>query len=55
MWDRLEKYLDRNWFLTVGELGFFIHGATDDEDGWGDTVIQRAVRYETIAEMIESL
>ena len=47
-WRRFEDYLGRSWFLIVGELGFFI-------DGWDDAVIERAVRYETIAEMIESL
>ena len=47
-WRRLEDYLGRNWFLTVAELGFFI-------DGWDDAVFERAVKYETITEMTESL
>ncbi|KKK85296.1 hypothetical protein LCGC14_2774690, partial [marine sediment metagenome] len=46
--ERLERYLGRSWFLIVGELGFFI-------DGWDDTVIEQAVRRETITEMMESL
>ncbi|KKL67842.1 hypothetical protein LCGC14_2130900, partial [marine sediment metagenome] len=46
--ERLERYLGRNWFLIVGELGFFI-------DGWDDTVIERAVKYETFTEFMESL
>jgi len=47
-WRRLENYLGRSWFLIVGELGFFI-------DGWDDTVNERAVKYETITEIVESL
>ena len=47
-WERLERYLGRSWFLIVGELGFFI-------DGWDDAVIERAVKYETFTEFMESL
>ena len=47
-WRRLENYLGRSWFLIVGELGFFI-------DGWDDAVFERAVKYETITEIVESL